>query len=445
MTLFKDVGETFACIAPKTKEHLQVYCSIVLNMRFPYPNCCKDHDSVLDAIWDTYSESEDLSIWYAMRGSGKTQTLSVLGYLESAFKEACGICILGGSLEQSTKAVGYLDHIWSLPGVPRHLLSTGSVAGRGYKLTNGSWVTALAASSKSVRGPHPQKLRLDECDEMDEKIYDASLGQPKSNYGIKDNIVISSTLHYPFGLMSKIIDERHEKGARLYQWCVEEAKKPFGFWDVEELKRRKRQITNAMWEAEYLLRRPKLGETIFDFMSVDNAFRRGIKIKFDAKVSVEAGIDWGHTCTVLTIVQDYKEFITAPEAWSWEYKELNDRCKEIAELCIEKKISIIYCDSNPKDSYITLKKILKNKRIPTQVIPIAFNQWKGIGINVIRYYLEKNLINIGDKTLQDKMKKYHYKNADQGIIEKKDDHHPDSLIAWAASRWRILECVEQKK
>jgi hypothetical protein len=94
-----------------------------------------------------------------MRGSGKTFLLAVLAYLESVFKPGCGTTILGGSLEQSTKAVVYLDQLWQKPFAPRHLL-IGDVAGRGYKLTNGSWVQALAASQKSVRGPHPQRLRL---------------------------------------------------------------------------------------------------------------------------------------------------------------------------------------------------------------------------------------------------------------------------------------------
>jgi hypothetical protein len=440
-----DVGDTFETIAPKTKEHLHLYCAIVLNMRFPYPKNCPEHDSILDAIWDTYAEEVDSSIWYAMRGSGKTYTLSGLSYLESLFKPQCGITILGGSLEQSTKAVGYLDYLWNLPGVPNYMLANGNVAGRGYKLTNGSWVTALAASAKSVRGPHPQKLRLDELDEMDEKIYDAALGQPKENHGIRDNILISSTLHHAFGLMTKVIDERHEKGAKLYQWCVEDIKQPFGFWSVDELRRRKRQLTKAMWDAEYLLKRPQIGDSIWDFETVDKAYRRGMKIEFNPKIPVEAGLDWGHTCTVLSIIQDDKESINVPEAYPWEYRELNERCKDIAEICIERKIQVIYCDSNPKDSYITLKSILKNKRVPTVVMPIAFSKWKDTGIDVVRFYLENDLINIKDKILQDKMKKYHYKNADQGIIDKIDDHYPDSLIAWAASRWRILALLKAVK
>lgn len=440
LTSVKDVGESFACKAPRTKEHLAVYCATVFDNRVPYPAHCEDHQSILDALWSAYAELDDFSIWYAMRGTGKTWTVSLLSWLESVFKPNCGTTVLGGSLEQSQKAVAYLDLLWNFPGVPSEMLVNGAVAGRGFKLTNGSWVTALAASTKSVRGPHPQKLRLDEVDEMDEKIYNAALGQPKSNYGIRDNVVISSTLHNAFGLMTEIIDNRETIDATLYRWCYKDMLEPYGFWPFDELLRKRKQLTRAMWDSEYALKRPKIGDSIWEWQTIENAYRRGIKQKFDRDIHInEAGIDWGHTCTVLNIVQDTKEKFKVPESYSWEYAELVDKCQDIAEICLDKNINILYCDSNPKDSNITLSKIFKRKKVQTQIIPVAFNKWKTIGIDVIRYLLERDMIDITDKTLQDKMKKYHYKNVDLETIDKVDDHYPDSLIAWGSSRWKMLD------
>lgn len=437
-----DAGETFECIAPKTKEHLAVYCATVLNFRVPYPASCENHFSPLDALWDAYAEIEDFSIWHAMRGSGKTYILSALAFLESVFKRQCGITILGGSLEQSTRAVGYLSSLWDTPGIPREMLVNGAVAGRGYKLYNGSWVQALAASPKSVRGPHPQKLRLDELDEMARSIYDASLGQPKAKAGIKDNIVISSTLHHAFGLMTEVIDEREKTGAKLYQWCVEEVRDPRGFWSDEEIERKQRQLTKAMWDSEYLLKRPQVGETIFEWESVARAGVRGNDIELVEKYRAVGGIDWGYTCSVLHVIQDFNEFVNVPESYSFEYMELTERCAEIVDICIEKKISVLYCDSNPKDSTVSLRKIITKKRAAIKVIPVAFNAWKDISINVLRFYLEKDIINIKDKVCIKKMQKYHYKNIETETIDKVDDHYPDALIAWASTRWRVLGAID---
>lgn len=433
----KSIGDSFAEKAPTSKEHLALYCAIVLGVRIPHPAYCSEHQSPLDALWDAYTDQYNFGVWHAMRGSGKTLLLAVLSYLESVFKPRCGTTLLGGSLEQSQRGVAYLNGFWQQPDSPRRIL-IGDVAARGYKLTNGSWVSALAASQKSVRGPHPQRLRLDEVDEMSPEVFNASLGQPKSNYGIVDQIVVSSTLHHPFGMMSELIDSKEERGAVLYRWCVEEVRAPRGFWTDEEIERKQKQVTQAMWDAEYHLKRPTIGETIYDFESVDRAYQRGKGLLFTPKVRTEAGIDWGHTCTVMHLIQDTKDKFAAPESHRWEFVELTERCQQIADICLEKGVSTIYCDFAPKDSNITLLKILRKNRVPTKVLPVAFSKWKDRGIDVMRFLFEKNLIDIADKVAKEKLQKYHYKNPETDQVAKEDDHDPDAFTAWAASKNYLL-------
>jgi len=413
---------------------LAVYCAVILGIRLPWPPLC--HQSPLDALWDAYSDTTPFAIWHAMRGSGKTLLLAVLAYLESRFKPGCGTTILGGSLEQSTKAVMYLQQLWDRPGVPKHLL-LGAVGGRGYKLTNGSWVQALAASQKSVRGPHPQKLRLDEVDEMDPGIFEASLGQPKANNGIPDQIVASSTLHNPFGLMSDLVDQRDEKGARLYQWCVEDVRAPRGFWTDDELDRKRQQLTTSTWEAEFLLKRPSIANTLYDYAAVERAFERGKRV-MAKPATTEAGLDWGHTTSVLHIIHDLKDHFAVLKTEMWELTELNERCEAIADLCIRHKITDLYADSAPKDSNVTLTRILRHKRMQTRVHPIAFNRYKQVGINVMRFLLEKDLLDIAPRITKQKLQQYHYRNPQTELINKEDDHHADALTAWAASKSYLL-------
>jgi hypothetical protein len=87
-------------------------------------------------------------------------------------------------------------------------------------LTNNSTAVALSASQKSVRGPHPERLRLDEIDEMDWDIYEAALGQPISKPGIPTQVVASSTYHNPRGTMWRVMEEAKEKGHPIYEWCI---------------------------------------------------------------------------------------------------------------------------------------------------------------------------------------------------------------------------------
>lgn len=432
------------CIAPVTKEQFYFWIKEFFGFGIPFSQntCCEGHSYPFDAMWEAYAEISPLSIWYANRSGGKTYDLSILAFMESIFKKNCGCNVLGGSLDQAQKAIAYLTEFWNYENAPKHILINNQVAGRGYQLINGSWVRALAASSKSVRSSHQPKLRVDEVDELDEKIYLAALGQPKTMNGIPENVIISSTLHQPFGLMSDIIDNRYETGAKLFKWCVREVEEPHGFWKSKEIESKKKQITKAMFDSEYLCLRPKIGESIFDFESVDRAYQRGRSDKYDKKIYCEAGMDWGYNCTVLSLIQDVREKYKNIESYPFEYVELTERCKIIADICIDRKISVIYADSNPKDSNITLKTILESKRTGTKLIPVAFSKWKDIAINVLRFLLENNLLNITDKVCQDKMKKYHYKNVELGIIDKVDDHYPDSLISWAASKYTLLSDID---
>lgn len=434
----RDIDDTLSGKAPRNKEHLALHCAFVLGIRIPDPAYCENHKSPLDALWDAYADEECYSIWHAMRGSGKTLLLAILAYLDSKFKPRCGTTILGGSLEQSQKAIAYSDQLWTRPGVAKGLLIGNNISGRGYRLTNGSWVTALAASQKSVRGPHPQKLRLDEVDEMARDVYDAAMGQPKANYGIPDQVVAASTLHHPFGLMTDLIDKRDETGAALYQWCVEEVRAPRGFWTSEEIARKQKQLSTSMWDAEYLLKRPMIGRSIYDFEAVERAWQRGRGLSFERRGLIEAGIDWGHTCTVMHLIQNTKERYINPETHRWELVELTERCQQIVDICKECGVSIIYADSAPKDSNITLNKILRNNYVRTKLHVVSFSKWKDTGIKTMQHLLEKNLLDIADKTTKEKLQKYHYKNEEQEIIAKEDDHDPDAFTAWAVSKSWLL-------
>lgn len=441
--LVHDVDDTLAGKAPRNKEHLALYCAFVLGVKIPAISACPNHSSPLDALWDAYADEVYFGIWHAMRGSGKTLILAILAYLESAFKHNCGTAILGGSLEQSQKAIAYSNQLWQRPGVPRHLLLGGVVAGRGYRLKHGSWVVALAASQKSVRGPHPQRLRLDEVDEMDSKIFDAALGQPMANYSIPDQVIASSTLHHPFGMMATLVDAREEKGAELYQWCVEEVReRSGGFWTDEEIARKKKQLTQSMWDAEYLLKRPMVGQSVYDFDAVERAYQRGKGVSFQKRGIIEAGIDWGHSCTVMHLVQDVKERYIASQTHRWELVELTERCQQISDICADNGVSVIYADAAPKDSNITLLEVLRKNRVRTRLQPVSFSKWKDKGIDVMRFLLEKDLFDIGDKTAKEKLQKYHYKNLEQEQIAKEDDHDPDAFTAWAVSKSWLL--VDQK-
>src|SRR4029077_5714705 len=89
---------------------------------------------------------------------------------------------------------------WEHSNAPKYLVREESATR--IKLTNKAKIMPLTASQKSVRGPHPPTLLLDEIDEMEIGILDAALGQPlpQENWQgevIRPQTTMSSTWQYP--------------------------------------------------------------------------------------------------------------------------------------------------------------------------------------------------------------------------------------------------------
>lgn len=157
------------------------------------------------------------------------------------------VTILGGSGEQALRVLEYLQ---KLSGDQENTK-------RRTEYSGGGKVTALMASSKSARGPHPQRMRLDEVDEMELKILDAAMGQPMGVNGIAKQTVMSSTHHYPDATFTEVLKRASEKGWPVYEWCYKETSaEPDGWLTLAEIESKRGEVTDAMWKAEYDLQEP---------------------------------------------------------------------------------------------------------------------------------------------------------------------------------------------
>lgn len=254
--------------APQNDDELWCAVRDTFGIELPRRKVCAHHSPPFQAFADAYFARSSVSVWKASRGfGGKSLLLALLGLCESVFLGA-KVNILGGSGEQSERVLNYINGeempnaFWNYPDAPRHLIIGGSeseiadnakgVTKKMIKLTNGGYLKALMASSRSVRGPHPQRLRLDEADEMELPIFDSALGQPMKRFGIDDQVVASSTHHYANGTMTEILKRASDQGWAVYEWCYKENLISNGGWleDVA-IARKKGVVTKAMWDAEY--------------------------------------------------------------------------------------------------------------------------------------------------------------------------------------------------
>lgn len=165
----------------------------------------------------------DYTVW-ASRAGSKSYLAGLITWTESSSFPNLETTILGGSLEQSEKVYKALASFWDLTGLQEEFLSTEPTR-RLSLWRNGSAATVLTASSRSVRGPHPQRLILDEIDEMTPDVYHAALSQTQSRADVRAGVGKFSTNHRYGGVMDEAVEQATLAHQPFYKWCI---------WDVME-------------------------------------------------------------------------------------------------------------------------------------------------------------------------------------------------------------------
>jgi hypothetical protein len=235
---------------------LKLFVRQAFGVRIPDVQVCPGHTSPWRAFADAYFARHRVSVWVASRGfGGKSFMLAMLGLVE-ALTLKCDVTILGGSGEQSKRVHEYMGKAWNYPDAPRQLLAS-DPRKMETTLTWGNTIRALLASQSSVRGPHPCRLRIDECDECDMDIIHAALGQPMSKGGVGAQTVLSSTHHHPDGSMTEILKMAAEREQwTCAEWCYKESMQPHGWLSPDEVSAKRADVTEQMWTVEYDLQQP---------------------------------------------------------------------------------------------------------------------------------------------------------------------------------------------
>lgn len=299
-------------IPPRTRDELWHLVRKLWDVEIPRAQVCEGHCSPFTAFADAFfAKTEDgdpvpICVWHASRGlGGKSMMLAILALTEAAVL-AAKVNLLGGSGEQSERVLKYMygeeiaHKMWDAPQAPRHLIEGGIEKGALKKetvLTNGGYVRALMASSRSVRGPHPERLRLDEVDEMELSIFDSAMGQTMALRDIPAQTVCSSTWHNANGTMTEILKRAREKGWKIYRWCMHENHEDYGGWLPQAvIDQKKYETTSTMFDIEYELQEPSPESRAIDPAAVEAMFRKDIgefEGKMDEKISLHVKIPGG--------------------------------------------------------------------------------------------------------------------------------------------------------
>lgn len=288
---------------PQTDDELWEFIATVFGVKVPRTSVCKGHSNPFAALTEAFFARAPLSVWKASRGfGGKSFTLALLSNLESMILGA-QVSLLGGSGAQSKNVLAYNTELWSFEGAPADLLAS-ELGKEELRFRNGGRIRALMASQKSVRGPHPTRLHLDEADELELAILDAALGQPMSKDGIQAQTTISSTHQYPDGTMTEMLRRAAERGYPVHEWCWKETSAPHGWLSPVEVETKRGVIPKAMWETEYDLGEPNPKGRVIDTDKVKATFKKelgdfegsdGEYIEIEAPIAnalYASGADW---------------------------------------------------------------------------------------------------------------------------------------------------------
>jgi hypothetical protein len=246
-------------------------------IRIPRQAVCKGHVAPFTALADAYFARYPWSVWKASRGlGGKSRTLAALSLTEATLL-GIEVTLLGGSSAQSLNVHEATKDAWAWHASPRGLLERPPTRW-GTELKNEGHLRTLTASTTSVRGPHPPRLRCDEIDEMDQWILDSAMGQPMEQmnylgYRVPTQTVLSSTHQYPDKTMAEMLKRAMKQGMPIYEWCYKESSNPVDGWlTPEAIERARSTVSEHMWQTEYDLQEPSFDGRAIDSASVERCF-----------------------------------------------------------------------------------------------------------------------------------------------------------------------------
>ena len=260
---------------PRTDDELWWLIKAMWGVELPRVAVCADHMSPFDAVAHAYfGRAPNFAVWYASRGSGKSLALAVLG-LVKAFVLDIDVTILGGSMTQSKNVAEHMARLLAHANAPLYAMEKRTVTE--IRLHTQKTIRPLPASQTTVRGPHPPLTLLDEVDEMDPAIYNASLGQAMEQENIhgtsiEEYIVASSTWQNPEGTFSEVIEKAREEGTPVFTWCWRELLAPYGWMTQRFIDNKRKAVSSQMWHVEYELNEPTAGSRAFDLDKVAEYF-----------------------------------------------------------------------------------------------------------------------------------------------------------------------------
>lgn len=207
---------------PNDPETLLRWIKDYTGVRITSRKVCLGHTSPWDYFRELYFDRPQLALVHGPRGGGKSFLSALNTHVTSRWNAKHGTRILGGSRAQSEQVYRALrEAVYEGSGEKGTDADSIAKLLKGEAIyQNGSDVAILAASSKSVRGPHVPSLKLDEVDEIAADLREAAVGMCINRHGSSASILMTSTWHRINGPMTELMDRARSQEFPLYTFCA---------------------------------------------------------------------------------------------------------------------------------------------------------------------------------------------------------------------------------
>ena len=246
-----------------------------------------DHQAQFRPVSDILRDVARYYIVWSCRSGSKTFLYGGLdSWVKSCSRKKYETRLLGGSKDQSLLSYQAMKAFRDETDPMNSRLVRDIMMSRA-EFIGGSEVSILTASMTAVRGPHPQALKLDEVDEIDEDVYEAALSQPTSKHGYKSVLGMFSTNHNIMGQMDKALANAKERGHSVYKYCVwevlasckdyrcstcplaeicpgEQMKEADGYYTIDDFIQKLHTLSMSMLSRDWLCIKVGLGDTVYE-------------------------------------------------------------------------------------------------------------------------------------------------------------------------------------
>ena len=211
---------------PKTEDDLKFIIKEFFGFVLPEKVFTEGHTSPFQMVSELFFEKITSAIALANRTGGKTRDVSLLNFLDMAFK-GVEVGLAAATLDQSNKGYRYLCEYLDIEEVyPMVIRSIKSFT----ELENGGCIEIHTGTVKGFNSGHPNKLAVDEVELIEQEVLEEAFSMSMSQDGYESRDLFISTRKRSSGTMQTLINEAKQRGLKLYKWNI---------WDVLEKCERK--------------------------------------------------------------------------------------------------------------------------------------------------------------------------------------------------------------